>query len=87
MIPLAYLAARSLGNRITKVSFEQMEWAGVLSSYLIEVFKNHKLIKIFQKEMYEKNRASVFLNNVKEKTIIAPVIFLTDGNGTVSGSN
>ena len=76
MIPLAYLAARSLGKRITKVSFEQMEWAGVLSSYLIEVFKNHKLIKIFQKEMYEKNRASTFLNNVKEKTKKMAIVFV-----------
>ncbi len=76
MIPLAYLAARSLGKRITKVSFQQMEWAGVLSSYLIEVFKNHKLIKIFQKEMYEKNRASVFLNNVKEKTKKMGIVFV-----------
>ncbi|MBD1140477.1 ABC transporter ATP-binding protein, partial [Pelagibacterales bacterium SAG-MED38] len=76
MIPLAYLAARSLGKRITKVSFEQMEWAGVLSSYLIEVFKNHKLIKIFQKEIYEKNRASVFLNNVKEKTKKMAIVFV-----------
>ena len=67
MIPLATFAARSLGKRITKVSFEQMEWAGVLSSYLIDMFKNHKLIKIFQKEMYEKNRAEVFLDKVKEK--------------------
>ena len=76
MIPLAYLAARSLGKRITKVSFQQMEWAGVLSSYLIEIFKNHKLIKIFQKEMYEKNRASVFLNNVKEKTKKMAIVFV-----------
>ena len=76
MIPLAYLAARSLGKRITKVSFQQMEWAGVLSSYLIEVFKNHKLIKIFQKEMYEKNRASIFLNNVKEKTKKMGIVFV-----------
>ena len=53
-----------------------MEWAGVLSSYLIEVFKNHKLIKIFQKEIYEKNRASVFLNNVKEKTKKMAIVFV-----------
>ena len=44
-----------------------MEWVGVLSSYLIEIFKNHKLIADFQKEIYEKNRAQIFLNNVKEK--------------------
>ena len=76
MIPLASFAARSLGKRITKVSTEQMEWAGVLSSYLIEVFKNHKLIKIFQKEIYEKNRAQIFLNNVKEKNRKMGIIFV-----------
>ena len=76
MIPLASFAARSLGKRITKVSTEQMEWAGVLSSYLIEIFKNHKLIKIFQKEIYEKNRAQIFLNNVKEKNRKMGIIFV-----------
>ena len=76
MIPLASIAARSLGKRITKVSFEQMEWAGVLSSYLIDMFKNHKLIKIFQKEIYEKNRAEVFLNKVKEKGRKMAIVFV-----------
>ena len=76
MIPLASFAARSLGKRITKVSTQQMEWAGLLSSYLIEVFKNHKLIKIFQKEIYEKNRAQIFLNNVKEKSRKMGIIFV-----------
>tara|TARA_B100000989_G_scaffold97797_1_gene71281 strand:+ start:339 stop:2090 length:1752 start_codon:yes stop_codon:yes gene_type:complete len=76
MIPLASFASRSLGKRITKVSFEQMEWAGVLSSYLIEVFKNHKLIKIFQKEIYEKNRAQIFLNKVKEKSRKMSIVFV-----------
>ena len=76
MIPLASFAARSLGKRITKVSFEQMEWAGVLSSYLIDMFKNHKLIKIFQKENYEKNRAEVFLNKVKDKGKKMSIVFV-----------
>ena len=76
MIPLASFAARSLGKRITKVSFEQMEWAGVLSSYLIDMFKNHKLIKIFQKENYEKNRAEVFLNKVKDKGKKMAIVFV-----------
>ena len=76
MIPLASFAARSLGKRITKVSFEQMEWAGVLSSYLIDMFKNHKLIKIFQKEKYEKNRAEVFLNKVKDKGKKMAIVFV-----------
>ena len=57
MIPLASTAARSLGKRIGKVTSQQMAKAGVLTSYLIEIFKNHKLIKIFQKEGYEKKKS------------------------------
>ncbi len=76
MIPLASFAARSLGKRISKVSFEQMEWAAVLNSYLIDMFKNHKLIKIFQKEAYEKNRAEVFLEKVKEKGKKMAIVFV-----------
>ena len=76
MIPLAAIAAKSLGKRISKVSYQQMEWAGVLSSYLIDMFKNHKLIKIFQKEMYEKNRAKIFLENVKEKSRKMSIVFV-----------
>ena len=76
MIPLASIAARSLGKRISKVSYQQMEWAGLLSAYLIDMFKNHKLIKIFQKEMYEKSRAKVFLENVKEKSRKMAIVFV-----------
>ena len=68
MIPLATLAARSLGKRVGKVATEQMLKAGVLNTYLIELFKNHKLIKIFQREKYENNRAEKFINDVKEKS-------------------
>ncbi len=66
MIPLASFAAKSLGKRIGKVSTQQMHKAAVLTSYLIEIFKNHKLMKIFQKENYEKNRANDFIHNLKE---------------------
>ena len=44
MIPLASAAARSLGKRIGKVTTQQMNKAGILTSYLIEIFKNHKLL-------------------------------------------
>ena len=50
MIPFASAAAKILGKRIGKVSGQQMQRHGTLTSYLIEIFKNHKLIKIFQKE-------------------------------------
>ena len=68
MIPLASFAAKSLGKRIGKVSTEQMQKAGILNKYLIELFKNHQLIKIFQQENYENIRAEKFINDVKEKS-------------------
>ena len=68
MIPLASIAAKTLGKRIGKVTTEQMLKAGMLNTYLIELFKNHKLIKIFQQEKYENDRADKFINDVKEKT-------------------
>ena len=67
MIPLASFAARTLGKRIGKVSTEAQIHVGILNTYLIELFKNHKLIKIFQNEKYEFKRADVVIENVKEK--------------------
>ncbi len=76
MIPLATLAARTLGKRIGKVATEQMLKAGILNTYLIELFKNHKLIKIFQQEEYENDRAEKFINEVKEKTKKIATVFV-----------
>ena len=68
MIPLASFAARKLGKRIGKVSTQAMDRAGILNTYLFEIFRNHRLTKIFQKENYEKNRAEFFINDLKEKS-------------------
>ena len=75
MIPLASFAARNLGKRIGKVSTEQMQKTGTLTLYLIEMFKNHKLIKIFQKEAYEQNRSEKFIDELKEISKKIGIIF------------
>ena len=67
MIPLASFAAKSLGKRIGKVTTQAQESSGVLTTYMLEVFKNHKIIKIFQKENYEFFRAEKFINILKER--------------------
>ena len=64
MIPLASIAAKTLGKRIEKIVTQQMNKAGILTSYLIEIFKNHKLMKIFQRENFEKNRANQLINEL-----------------------
>ena len=76
MIPLASIAARSLGKRIGKASDQQMDRAGILTSYLVEIFKNHKLTKIFQKESYEKNRATNFIDSLKEASRKINIVFV-----------
>ena len=76
MIPLASFAAKILGKRIGKVATEQMLKAGILNTYLIELFKNHKLIKIFQQEKYENERAEKFINDVKEKSKKIAAVFI-----------
>ena len=76
MIPLASTAARSLGKRMGKVTNEQMSKAAVLTSYLIEVFKNHKLIKIFQKESFEKERSDKYLNSLKDTSKKINIVYV-----------
>ena len=76
MIPLATAAAKNLGKRIGKVSTEAMVKAGDLNTYLIEIFKNHKLIKIFQKENYEKTRTDKALKELMEKSKKIAIVFV-----------
>jgi len=52
---------------MSKVTTEAQQKSGFLTTYLVELFKNHKLIKIFQKESFEKNRADEYLTQLKDK--------------------
>ena len=51
MIPLASISAKTLGKRVGKVVTEAQEKSGYLTAYLVEIFKNHKLIKIFKRKL------------------------------------
>ncbi len=76
MIPLAGVSAKILGKRIGKVATQAQEKSGFLTTYLVELFKNHKLIKIFQKENYESSRANLHLEQLKEKNKKIQVVFV-----------
>tara|TARA_B110000008_G_scaffold114467_1_gene117184 strand:- start:2735 stop:4471 length:1737 start_codon:yes stop_codon:yes gene_type:complete len=76
MIPLASFASRKLGKRIGKVATEAQEKSGYLTTYLVELFKNHKLIKIFQKEDLEVNRADKHLAQLKDKNKKIQTVFV-----------
>jgi subfamily B ATP-binding cassette protein MsbA len=76
MIPIAGMASKTLGKRIGKVVTEAQEKSGFLNTHLIELFKNHKLIKIFQREDYESKRTDGHLDQLKEKNIKINTVFV-----------
>ncbi|MDA7812218.1 ABC transporter ATP-binding protein/permease [Candidatus Pelagibacter sp.] len=76
MIPVAGFASKTLGKRMGKVVTEAQEKAGFLNTHLIELFKNHKLIKIFQKEDYESRRTDGHLDQLKNKNIKINTVFV-----------
>ena len=76
MIPLASVTAKRLGKRMGKVTTEAQEKSGDLNKYLIDLFKNHKIIKIFQREKFETDRSEKFVNDLKEKQIKISTVFI-----------
>ena len=76
MIPLASYIAKRLGQRMSKIVTEAQETSGDLNKYLIDLFKNHKIIKIFQRENYENERSEKFVNDLKKKTIKIQTVFI-----------
>ena len=76
MIPIATFTAKKLGKRIKKVTTEAQEKSGDLNKYLVDLFKNHKIIKIFQRETYENERSEKFVNDLKEKSIKILTVFI-----------
>ena len=76
MIPIATFAARSLGKRMGKVITQSQEKSGILISYLSEMLKNYKIIKIYQKEKFEINRATKFINDLKDKMVKSAIVLI-----------
>ena len=67
MIPLASFASRTLGKRMRKAATQAQEKSGYLTTYLVELFKNHKIAKIFQKENLETEKADFHLGELMKK--------------------
>jgi subfamily B ATP-binding cassette protein MsbA len=76
MIPLASITAKILGKRMSKISTQAQEKSGDLNRYLIDLFKNHKVIKIFQRENFEENRSKKFVTNLKEKSAKIAAVYI-----------
>ena len=76
MIPLASVTAKILGKRMSKISTQAQEKSGDLNRYLIDLFKNHKIIKIFQREKFEEIRSESFVNDLKEKSAKIAAVYI-----------
>ena len=75
MMPVAAILSKSLGKRLGKVTTESAEVSGKLSSFLSEMIKGARMIKIYQQEKFESERSNKILENYMQKQIkIASVI-------------
>tara|TARA_B100002019_G_C21261641_1_gene597082 strand:- start:674 stop:2416 length:1743 start_codon:yes stop_codon:yes gene_type:complete len=69
MMPLAGGLAKSLGKRIGKATSVAGISSGNLASFLSEIFKGSKMIRIYQKEKEESLKASQVIDDLVEKNI------------------
>ena len=76
MIPLASITSKIIGKRMSKISTQAQEKSGDLNRYLIDLFKNHKIIKIFQRESFENIRSEKFVNDLKEKSAKIAAVYI-----------
>ena len=76
MIPLASITSKIIGKRMSKITTQAQEKSGDLNRYLIDLFKNHKIIKIFQRENFENIRSEKFVNDLKEKSAKIAAVYI-----------
>ena len=69
MMPLAGGLAKSLGKRIGKATAKAGESSGNLATFLSEIFKGAKMIRIYQKETDENHKAGKVIDDLVEKNI------------------
>jgi subfamily B ATP-binding cassette protein MsbA len=69
MMPLAGGLAKSLGKRIGKATSKAGVSSGILASFLSEIFKGSKMIRIYQRENDENLKADQVIGDLVEKNI------------------
>jgi len=69
MMPLSAFVARSLGKRIGKATSRGAQSSGKLLTLLSEILKGYKIIKIYQRENAEMERADRAIEDMANKDI------------------
>ena len=76
MIPLAGGLAKNLGKKIGKATTQASLISGTLTSFLSDIFRGSKMIRIYQKEEVENQNAKNVITDLVNKNIrIASIMF------------
>ena len=76
MIPLAGGFAKNLGKKVGKATTEASQFSGVLISFLSDIFRGSRMIRIFQKENVENENANNVISNLVNKNIRIAAIMM-----------
>ena len=69
MMPMAVFVAKSLGKRMGKATIASAESTGSFSMVISEILRGTKIIKIYQKEKHEKDKAEIAIRDLTDKEI------------------
>ncbi len=69
MMPLAATVAKSLGKRMGKATTASVISSGNFTTLISEILKSSKIIKIYQREDFEKNRSSDAIKDLTDTQI------------------
>ena len=69
MMPLAAIVAKSLGKRMGKATTASVISSGNFTTLISEILKSSKIIKIYQREDFEKNRSSDAIKDLTDTQI------------------
>ena len=78
IMPMAAFFAKSLGKRVGKITTQASEVSGKMATFMSEIIRGSKIIRIYQKEELENSNANKVINDMVEKNVkIASVIIRT----------
>ena len=69
MMPLAAIVAKSLGKRMGKATTKSVISSGNFTTLISEILKSSKIIKIYQREEFEKKRSSDAIQDLTDTQI------------------
>jgi subfamily B ATP-binding cassette protein MsbA len=76
MIPLAGGLAKNLGKQVAKATTQASRLSGSLVTYLSDIFRGSKVIRVFQKEDIEKSNADNVITDLVNKNIKVAAIMM-----------